>query len=386
MRKPAIYFLISAIFVVLVFLFFSLTNLQFDLFSLISKSTDELISPWVENPLEHKHPLNQYTINNLKNYQYQPSKVLLTKEIDSNEAYTSFLFSFTTMSKTMTGYVNIPESCKAKTCPVILLIRGYASKEQYYPGFGTKNAAKVFAENQYITLAPDFFGFAEADPEPENSWEARFIKPINVIELIKTIQDNPVIFSDILLHDQDEITDKSANHSIQKIATVDKNKIGIWAHSNGGQITLSVLEILNEPIPASLWAPVTAPFPYSILYFTRTDEDEGKEGRAWLAIFEKNYDVFEFSITQHLDSLTGPIQIHQGGRDKDAPQEWTDSFIEMIKKENQRRADENNEGKLIEYLYFVYPDADHNLLPSQNWQQAIQKDLIFFRENGVSYE
>jgi len=386
MRKPAFYLLICSLFVILAFLFFNITHPQFNLFSLISKSTNELISPWVENPVEHKHPLNQYTINNLKSYQYKPSKVLLTKEVESNEVYSSFLFSFTTMNKTMTGFANIPETCKAKACPVILLVRGYASKEQYYPGFGTKNAAKVFAENQYITLAPDFFGFAEADSEPENSWEARFIKPINVIELIKTIQNNPIIFSNISADDPNDSNNNRINGSTQEFASIEKNKIGIWAHSNGGQITLSVLEILNEPIPSTLWAPVTAPFPYSILYFTRTDDDEGKEGRAWLAIFEKNYDVFEFSITQHLDSLTGPIQIHQGGQDKDAPQEWTDSFIEMIKKENQRRADENNEGKLIEYQYFVYPDADHNLLPSQNWQQATQKDLIFFKENGISYE
>lgn len=386
MRKPAIYFLISAIFVVLVFFIFRLTHLEFNLLSLVFKSTDELISPWVENPLEHKHPLTRYTINNLKNYQYQPSKVLLSKEVESNETYTSFLFSFTTMNKTMTGFANIPEACKAKTCPVILLIRGYASKEQYYPGFGTKNAAKSFAENQYITLAPDFFGFAEADPEPEDSWEARFIKPINVIELIKTIQNNPIIFSDISSNDQNDSIANTPDHSTTQFATIDKNKIGIWAHSNGGQITLSVLEILNEPIHASLWAPVTAPFPYSILYFTRTDEDEGKEGRAWLAIFEKDYDVFEFSITQHLDSLIGPIQIHQGSQDKDAPQEWTNSFVEMIKKENMRRADENKEEKLIEYQYFVYPDADHNLLPIHNWQLAIQRDLTFFNDNVINHE
>ena len=388
MRKTSTIALIGAI--ILALLLIVLTSLKvwnISLISFLSQSTNELISPWVENPLERTHPLNKYSFTNLKNQQYQTDKITLTRLVEDNDDYSSFLFSYKTMNKTMTGLANVPKICQSISCPVILLVRGYADKEQYSPGFGTKNAAKVFADNQYITLAPDFFGFAGADPEPEDTWEARFIKPINIIELIKTIQTNPTIYSEVIENTESEAAEN--HHETQvtnKYAQIDPNKIGIWAHSNGGQITLSVLQILSEPIPATLWAPVTAPFPYSLLFFTRTNEDEGKEARAWIAIFEKDYDVFEFSITKHIDSLTGPLQIHHGSRDKDALQEWSDSFIQIIEVENNKRAETDNNHQPIEYQYYIYPDADHNLLPSHNWQQAIQRDLLFFKEKGISHE
>ena len=53
-------------------------------------------------------------------------------------------------------------------------------------------------------------------------------------------------------------------------------KIGIWGHSNGGQIALTVLEISQKEYPTVLWAPVSKPFPYSILYYTDEAEDRGK--------------------------------------------------------------------------------------------------------------
>lgn len=387
MRKTSTIALISAITLsLLLIVFASLRLWNINLISFLSQSTNELISPWVENPLERTHPLNKYSITNLKNQQYKTDKITLTKLVEENENYSSFLFAYKTMGKTMTGFANVPSICQSSACPVILLVRGYADKEQYSPGFGTRNAAKVFADNQYITLAPDFFGFANADPEPEDTWEARFIKPINIIELIKTIQANPTIYSEVIENIESDPDKNPTTQTVKIYAQIEPNKIGIWAHSNGGQITLSVLQILSEPIPATLWAPVTAPFPYSLLFFTRTNEDEGKEARAWIAIFEKEYDVFDFSITKHIDSLTGPLQIHHGSKDKDALQEWSDSFTQMIEAENKKQVKVDSSYQPIEFQYYIYPDADHNLLPSHNWQLAIQRDLLFFKERGISHE
>lgn len=344
----------------------------------------ELRSPFVSSPSEEVLPLEKYSISNLKNYNYQASEIILTELVNQTDDYATYLFSFQTMGKNMTGSANIPLKAVSnlEKIPVIVMVRGYATPDQYYPGFGTRNAASFFARNGYATLAPDFFGFGDSDNEPEDSWEARFIKPINVIELIKTIQENPTISTDTSI--QEELLTDNA------LLSLDAEKIGIWAHSNGGQITLSCLQILSEPIPSTFWAPVTAPFPYSVLFFTRTSDDEGKQTRAWLAMFEKDYDVFEFSITQHLHYLTGPIQIHHGGQDTESLQAWSDTFIANIKQENKRRIkvkesnqnqEESKNANILEEIivnYHTYPTADHNLQPANNWQQAIQRDLDFF--------
>lgn len=383
------------------YLYFTKYDLQifFSRFASRISLNKELTSPFIASPTPKILPLEKYSISNLKNYPFQTNEITLIELVNENEEFSTYLFSYKTMDKTMTGSAHIPSQLATdqKSFPVIIMVRGYATPDQYYPGFGTKNAAEVFAKNGYITLAPDFFGFGNSDPEPEDSWEARFIKPINVLELIKTIQKSPKISFSI----PDQMNDN------QPEINLNPKKIGMWGHSNGGQISISVLQALSESIPTTVWAPVTAPFPYSILYFTATNEDEGKEARKWLAMFEDDYDVFEFSITQHLKKLTSPLQIHHGGRDKDALQEWSDNFATKLEQENQRRKKLNNEEptklsanleaqqnldektenistinftKPIDFYYFIYPQADHNLQPAENWQKAINRDLEFFKK------
>jgi hypothetical protein len=366
------FFIVLIIAAVLIFIgFFEITLRENPLAFL--NPTRDLVNPFIALQKPKELPLQRYSILNLQKYDYQASEIVLTELVEEHEKFTTHLFSYNTLGKKMTGIINVPHSRLNQKLPAIIMIRGYADPEQYYPGFGTQSAATVFADNGFLTLAIDFLGFAEADPEPEDSWEARFIKPINIIELIQSLQTKTI---SLQIPDDDNLADK-----FQPII-INPNKIGIWAHSNGGQIALTVLQIMQDSIPTTLWAPVTAPFPYSILFFTRTDQDEGKETRTWLALLEQDYDVLEFSITQHLDQLTGPIQIHHGGQDQDAPKLWSDYFAELITAENEIRIKENEDTKpQIEFSYFGYPDADHNLQPLTNWQEAIQRDLSFFNSH-----
>lgn len=334
-----------------------------------------LISPLIMKTQKKKMSLLKYSINNLQNYPYQASLIAIEKTLEETPDYTSYLFSYQTLDKTMTGQLNIPTITEPKNgFPVIVMLRGFIPKESYTTGAGTKSGAAVFAKNGYVTIAPDFFGFGESDPETKNSWEARFQKPINVVELIKDIKQNPEI--------------KIQQQSVK----LNKQQLGIWAHSNGGQIALTVLEILEQPIPTTLWAPVTAPFPYSILFFSDEHDDEGKKMRKWLSLFEDDYDMFEFSLTQHLDKLSGSIQIHQGTADDAVPVVWNNEFVKKIEIENEKRKTKLAEIKTstqsavtkkplspIELKYFKYPGADHNLRPS--WDTVIQRDLNFFNNN-----
>lgn len=359
-------------------------------------SKTDFNSPFVKQEIfkQKELPLLVYTINNLKKYPYQSSQLMVEKILSKEQQFTNYLFTFTTMNKKMSGSINIPKTTPPPNgFPVIIMLRGYVPAEIYKPGVGTKNASKVLAENGYVTIAPDFFGFGSSDADFENSWEGRFAKPVNVIELIKSIEDNGLLYG----------LDTEQSWQDNNPPTINANKIGIWAHSNGGQIALTILEILEKNIPTTLWAPVTAPFPYSILFFTDELEDEGKETRAWLAMLEKDYDVLEFTLTKHLHFLTGPLQIHHGTNDDAALITWSDEFVEKIEKENKRRAQKKlalkNQVSLatetatieeqltsnlspIEVQYYRYAGADHNLQPA--WGTAIQRDLAWFEKFLVS--
>ena len=125
---------------------------------------------------------------------------------------------------------------------------------------------------------------------------------------------------------------------------------------------MTVLEISGKEYPTVLWAPVSKPFPYSILYYTDEAEDRGKALRKKLAEFERDYDVELYSLTNYLDSIKAPIQIHQGTLDGSVPIKWTDELVKQLK---------------VDYL--IYSGADHNLVGG--WSQAVQKSIDFWEKH-----
>ena len=149
----------------------------------------------------------------------------------------------------------------------------------------------------------------------------------------------------------------------------DPDRISIWGHSNGGQIAITVAEILKYNYPTVLWAPVTKPFPYSILYYTDDSEDRGKLIRHELAEFEKNYDPDKYSLDLFLKQINAPLMLHQGTNDDAVPVKWSDNFIDKLN------------GLDKDITYYKYPGADHNLRPLDNWNLAIKRSLDFYQKN-----
>jgi len=307
-------------------------------------------------------PLEKYTFPRLRETEVTPAEITLTRELSSTPEFSTHLVTISTLGKSMTGQLNLPVEITPDT-PVILMLRGYVAPEIYTTGLGTRNGAAAYARAGFITLAPDFFGYAGSDPEPEDSWQARFEKPVIAAEILKGIQENGVP------------TPNKPHITAQ---------IGLWGHSNGGQIGLSVLEILQEPIPATFWAPVTAPFPYSVLFFTIDHDDEGRGMRLWVQQLESLYNLQEFSITRYVDGLRGPLMIHHGSGDDAALNDWSSRFAKLIRTENEKREDWNSTASAelalpepIAFTYHVYPGADHNLQPG--WNTVVERDIQFFR-------
>lgn len=355
---------------------FLIGHFQLVPFSSSSTAFPEILIP---KPTEPPKPLQKYSIREAMRYPFATSRITIGKQVSATADYEEYSIAFITVGKTMSGLLTIPVGIEEATNqPIIVMVRGYVPPESYTPGIGTSPAARYFAKQGFITLAPDFFGHGASDPEPQDEWEARFIKPLSVVELIQSIREFGI--------------------SGELLNIPSTQTIGIWAHSNGGQIALSALEIMGESIPTTLWAPVTAPFPYSILFFGDETEDEGKSQRAWIALFEKIYNAGDFNLTQHLDLLTGPLQIHHGTADDAALKTWSDEFVVKLDAENARRkaiqqtllssatpsaeldtqATDSSILIPIDYDYYVYPGADHNLRPVENWNLAVSRDLAFF--------
>lgn len=293
-------------------------------------------------------PLLAYTFENLSKREYRGSQIDLEKVLSDEPNFISYLFVYESESpgdgavRRISGSANLPKG--QGPFPVVILLRGYADRDQYETGTGTQRAASFLATNGFLTLAPDFLGFGQSEMPPNNVLEDRFLRPVAVLDLLA---------------------------SLSSLKQADQSRVFFWAHSNGGQIALSVLEISQKPVPTTLWAPVSKPFPYSILYYTDEAPDRGKMLRKTLADFETDYDVDDYSIDEYFDRIRGPLIVHQGTADEAVPQKWSVELVEQLKKLDK------------EVTYYLYPAEDHNFSQG-SWTTLATRDLEFFRQQTDS--
>ena len=295
-------------------------------------------------PVVRPTPLAKYTIENLSRAEFSSASIEIGKVLKDDPEFTSYEFTmkfspdFSENLKTTSGIINIPKG--TGTFPVIAMFRGYVDPKDYFIGNGTQHAAEVFAQNGFITIAPDFLGYGNSNKESQDIFEARFQTYTTAISLLSSV------------------------HGLKQW---DGTNLFIWAHSNGGQIALTTLEATGAVYPTVLWAPVSKPFPYSILYYTDDADDGGKFLRDKLAGFENDYDTDLYSLTKYLGNIKAPLQLNQGTADEAVPVIWSDNLAKNLK------------AATVSAEYIKYPGADHNLTPG--WSQAVANALTFFKKH-----
>lgn len=321
-----------------------------------SGQSGEIKNP-LASPMPTEKPYDKYSFERLVTREDKPSQIEIGKALVEQPEYSSYVFYYNSEGRRISGQLNLPNL--SQLMGVIVMARGYVEKDGYTTGTGTRNAAAVYARNGYITIAPDFSGYAESDPGDSNALGARLVKPVEILDLIASLSSLP---------------------------QADLSKVYLWGHSNGGQIMLSVAEVLGKRSKqytvdsgqvkgVVLWAPVSKPFPYNILFYTDEADppsptasegrgDQGKALRKLLAEFENDYDVFKYSIDEYWDWIQMPLLIHQGTVDDAVPVEWS------------RELDKKLAELEKEYTYYEYPGADHNLRP--DWNTVVGRDVEWF--------
>ena len=370
MKKGILIIAIISIAVLCVFIFISF-NKQI-----------KIVSPLGQVSKIKEKPLEKYAFENLRKKNFTAGEITIGKLLEDGDGFSSYIFYYKVDGKKVSGLINLPK--KEGTYPVIVMFRGFVDKKIYTIGEGTRRSAEVFAQNGFITLAPDFLGYGESDPPSNNSIEERFQTYTTALTLLSSVKNlnkgldrqchaeyisaSPAPSKgEILKQVQDDNAKVQNDDKSLCSAKVDIGKIGIWGHSNGGHIALSTLEISGKNYPTVLWASVSKPFPYSILYFTDEFDDHGKALRKVLADFEKDYDIEKYSSANFYDWINAPIQLHQGTDDESVPQKWSDQLSDELKKLNKN------------VTYFVYPGENHNF-NNGSWGVAIQRSINFYNE------
>ncbi|MGB9637224.1 MAG: alpha/beta hydrolase family protein [Microgenomates group bacterium] len=314
--------------------------LLFAWFILDSGQTVSIVSPLAPAVKKKESKYSSYTFEALSQRQFAPGEIKLGAVAKREKFFTTYVFTYQSDGKTISGMANIPRG--TGKFPVIVLLRGYADKKAYHIGLGTEKSANFLAENGFLTLAPDFLGYGYSDWEDQDILLTRFYRPVEVLSLLSAVSSLP---------------------------SADSSRIGLWGHSNGGQIALSVLEITGKPYPTSLWAPVSLGFPESVLTYLGTQEEVGNIVKEKIEEFIQKNDPKKYSITEYFARIKSPFIIHQATEDEMIKVEWTKNLAEKLKDQS------------LTVDFYLYPKENHNFNRYKTTGDLLRKrDLEFFKK------
>ncbi len=279
-------------------------------------------------------PFAAYFIATLRARSYPGGSITIVQTLEKTTAFTRTLIAYPSDGLTITGMMNVPVG--SGPFPVIILNHGHFDPAEYTTGRGTQTAADYFARHGYLTLAPDFRGYAGSDPG-ENYFRLGYA--IDVMNLIASVKSLPQANAD---------------------------SIGLWGHSMGGGVTIALLT-LNPPgvRGAVLLAPMNADAAidyYRIAYF----RGQPTPGPEWPVPPPDAPDLYaHVSPINYLSNVSVPVLIHHGDADTTVPPEWS----------AQLQAALTAAGK--QATLYSYPGAGHSFYNS-DWLLFMKRNAEFF--------
>lgn len=157
--------------------------------------------------------------------------------------------------------------------------------------------------------------------------------------------------------------------AVQSLETADENRVYVWGHSLGGEISLRALLSRPDIKAASLWSTVYGPHDRRVRYYSMSADEEGSGNPANGAEAVNRHQA-ELAATganpaYHIHLLQVPLVIHHARNDRGTPFQWSMDLVAELRR--QRKP----------YRFFRYTGSEH-LFKEQQRSRAIDRDVAFF--------
>ena len=311
------------------------------------------------------HPLQ---IEVMRQQAYPGSEIIFEQTLEPEETYNKYVVSYQSDGLKIYALMTVPIGPVPDTgWPVIVFNHGYVQPSEYSTTGNYVPYMDMLASNGYIVFKSDYRGHGRSDG----------------VETVGGGYGLPEYTADVL----------NAVASLQAYPDADPDRIGMWGHSMGGQITLRAMVVSPDIKAGVIWGGVVSPYPDVITRwdFTRnpnfppemvenfSNAPESSAGN-WLRNFsgwvndfaaiygepDENPTFWDtISPNSYLMDLSGPIQLHHSVTDEMVPLAWSETLVAELE------AIGNSS-----YEFFTYPNDNHNIVV--NYGTAMGRTVEFF--------
>ena len=291
------------------------------------------------------------TITAMRTKAYPGSDIVMERTLSAGPGYNRYIVSYQSDGLKLFGLLTIPIGVKpAGGWPVILLNHGYIPPTEYSTDQSYERIVAPLATAGYIVFKPDYRGH---DNSPGMPYQV-YVSP-------------------------DYVTDSlNALASVRKYKDANPDKIGVWSHSMGGNITLHELVLTHDFKAAVIMAGVVGSFNNILDWWTArvatvvlTTQNDLQTDQLLLQMVNLNGTPqtnpgFWNSIdpTYFISDIETPVQIQVGSADVVVPPSFSQGLTVQLQ----------NAGKSV--TYHSYQGADHNLAPDT--AAAMAEAVSFF--------
>ena len=298
-------------------------------------------------PAAAQQTLPPLAIFAMRQRDYPGSDLVIERTLSPGLNYQQYIASYQSDGLKIFALLTVPNGAKpASGWPVIIFNHGYIPPTVYRTTERYIAYVDAFARNGYIVFKPDYRGFGSSQGQPVSAYYA----PDDTVDVLNAVT------------------------SLQRYPAADPNRIGMWGHSMGGNITLRALVIDPRIKVAVIWAGVNATYKNLLENWHPTGGEPvapsfgGGHRQGYLAQFgtpEQNPGFWDsISPMAYLADITAPIQLHHGTGDTEVPLQFSQTLA----------SDLQAAGKPVEL--YTYAGADHNI--SQGFTLAMARSVAYF--------
>jgi len=299
-------------------------------------------------------PLN---IEFMRKQKYPGSDFITEQTLADGDNYSQYIVSYKSEGLKIYGLLTVPKTEKPKDgFPAIIFNHGYIPPEEYKTTERYVSYVAGFARSGFVVFKPDYRGHGDSEGRPEGA----YFSPVYTIDVLNALA------------------------SVKKLSYVNPERIGMWGHSLGGNITQRALVVNTKDIKAAvIWGGVVGS--YKNLFdewwskrdrFTtfQPSQREVNSNRPSRQRFveehgnptDENSFWKSISPTSYIQDVAAPIQLHAGLSDETVPYALSQKFYDLLIAHDKTAE------------IYLYEGADHNL--SQVFNTAEDRSINFFKK------